>query len=437
MAQKMKPTLLLRLWFGLTRMVPGLFDALIRRAHLRQGADPARLGERFGRASVNRPDGQLIWIHAASVGEVISVSALARLIAAQTKAQILITTTTATGAKTAAARLPDALHQFLPIDTPAAVNRFFIHWRPDAALFVEADLWPRLLRRLAAQSVPRALLNARPSKTRKRAPRSMRVLLHDFSLITVQDVTLVQEFIDLGLASTRINAPGNLKADIPPPRVDEALAQQFRAAATRRPIWAAASTHPGEEEIILDAFGAMVRDSLLILVPRHPERGDAIAAELIRRGIVFSRQSAATRPAPETQVHLLDTIGDLGTVYRVADLAVIGGSLLDGIGGHTPYEPAQLGCAVLSGPYVENFRTAYDTLCASGAVITVRNGPELTANISRLLSDQTTLKTMRASALAEQARHVGATGRTFSLLSPLLSPSSPPVPGPDRGAAHD
>ena len=420
MVQKMKPTLLLRLWFGLTRMVPGLFDALIRRAHLRQGADPARLGERFGRASVDRPHGPLIWIHAASVGEVISVSALARMIAAQTKAQILITTTTATGAKTASERLPDALHQFLPIDTPDAVSRFVAHWRPNAALFVEADLWPRLLLTLTAQSVPMALLNARPSKTRKRAPHSMEALLHDFSLVTVQDVALAQEFIDLGLASTRIKAPGNLKADVPAPRVDEALAQQFRAAATRRPIWAATSTHPGEEEIILDAYGAMERDSLLILVPRHPERGDAIAAELIRRRMVFSRHSSATLPDSETQVHLLDAIGDLGTVYTVADLALVGGSLLDRVGGHTPYEPAQLGCAILSGPYVENFRAAYGALCASGAVVTVRNGPELTANLNRLFSDKTALKTMRDAARAEQERHSGAVERTFSMIAALL-----------------
>ncbi|MFV0492249.1 MAG: 3-deoxy-D-manno-octulosonic acid transferase [Pseudorhodobacter sp.] len=415
----MKLTFLLWLWLGLTRIAPGLPGLLARRAHRRQGADPARLCERFGTATRARPEGRLIWIHAASLGEVVSISGLARLIMERSGAQILITTATATGAQAVAARVPGALHQFLPVDAPGAVNRFLAHWRPDMVLFVEADLWPRLLLTLARQRVPVALINARPSKTRKRAPRSLAALLRGVDLVTVQDAALMREFADLGIDPARIHAPGNLKADIRPLAIDPDRCAGFRAAAAGRKIWAAASTHPGEDEIILDAHMVLYPEALLLLVPRHPERGDAIAAEIARRGLDFSRHSAGDMPGPETRVHLLDAMGELGTVYAASDLALIGGSLLPGPGGHTPYEPAALGCAMITGPYVGNFQTAYDALQAAGATRTVQDADDLSGMLARLLADAETLARMRRAARAEQERHAGATERVFALLAPL------------------
>ncbi len=418
----MKPTLLLRLWLGLTRLLPGLPGLLARRAHRRQGADPARLPERFGQAGLPRPEGRLIWIHAASVGEVISVSALARRIADQPGLRLLVTTATATGAATVARRLPGALHQFLPVDTPGAVGRFLGHWRPDAALFVEGDFWPRMMLTLAQRGVPVALINARASKTRDRAPRSMAALLSGVGLVTVQADGLRAGFLSLGLDPGRVHSVGNLKADIPPPGVDHTHCAALRAMAAGRPVWAAALTHPGEEEIVLEALALLDPAPLLLLVPRHPDRADAIAAGLQRRGLRFSRHSTGQGADPGVQVHLIDAMGLMGDVYTVADLALIGGSLVEGPGGHAPYEAAALGCPMLTGPHLRNARADYDALVQAGAVRIVRDAGELERSVADLLRDPAALAAMRDAARAEQQRHAGATGRVLDLLAPIVSP---------------
>ncbi|MBL4916428.1 3-deoxy-D-manno-octulosonic acid transferase [Szabonella alba] len=418
----MKPTLLLRLWLGLTRLAPGLPGLLARRAHRRQGADPARLPERFGHASLARPGGRLIWIHAASVGEVVSVSALARRIADLPGLQLLVTTATATGAATVARHLPGALHQFLPVDTPGAVGRFLGHWRPDAALFVEGDFWPRMMLTLARQAIPVALLNARASKTRERVPRSMAVLLAGVDLVTVQAGSLRAEFLSLGIDQGQVHSVGNLKADIPSPVVDDTHCAALRRMAAGRPVWAAALTHPGEEEIVLEALAALDPAPLLLLAPRHPDRADAISAGLQRRGLRFSRHSAGQGDGPPVQVHLIDALGLMGDVYSVADLALIGGSLVEGPGGHAPYEAAAIGCPMLTGPHLRNARADYDALLQAGAVRLVRDAGELGRAVSDLLGDPAALAAMRDAARAEQQRHAGATGRVLDLLTPILAP---------------
>ncbi|MFN4100386.1 MAG: 3-deoxy-D-manno-octulosonic acid transferase [Pararhodobacter sp.] len=418
--------LLIRLWLGLTALAPGLLNVLARRSHARMGADPARLGERSGRATRERPAGRLVWIHAASVGEVVSVTALARAVTAQTGASLLVTTATATGAATVAQRLPEALHQFLPVDTPRAVASFLTHWRPDAALFVEGDLWPRLIRELAGHGTPMALINARASRSRTRAPRSSGALLAPMHLVTVQEEALRGGLIALGLDPARIHAPGNLKADIPPPPVDDATRDRIIAAATGRAVWAAVSTHPGEEAIVLDAHAQLAGDPLLLLAPRHPDRGDELAGELARRGLHVTRHSTGALPGTTTQVHLVDTLGETGTIYAATGLALVGGSLLAGPGGHTPYEPASLGCAVLTGPHVRNFQAAFTALQAAGAAREVRDAADLARVLTGLLADPGALHAMQQAAQAEQQRQGGATARTLTLLAPIL----PSVPAP-------
>lgn len=412
--------LLPALWLGLTAVAPALPTRMARRAHARQGADPARLGERLGQATLTRPPGPLIWVHAASVGEVASVAALADAIRAGTGASLLVTTATATGAQTVARRLPLALHQFLPVDTPRAVTGFLDHWSPDAALFVEGDLWPRLVFTLNRRGVPMALINARASRSRDRFPRSFGAMLTPMNLVTVQEDSLRAGLVALGLDPARIHAPGNLKADIAAPPQDPGRVEALAAAAAGRGVWAAVSTHPGEDEIVLDAHARLAGRPMLLLVPRHPDRADRIAALLADRGLVFSRQGTGTLPDGGTQVHLVDVMGDTGTVYAAAGLALIGGSLLPGPGGHTPYEPAALGCAVLSGPHVDNFRTGFETLVAAGGGRQVRDASDLAQVVASLLDDPAGLTRMQQAARAAQTRQRGATTRTLALLAPLL-----------------
>lgn len=406
-----------------TAVAPVLLHGWARLAHWRQGADRGRVGERFGRASVARPDGSLVWIHAASVGEVASVARLGReILVAEPGRTLLLTTTTTTGATTAARLVPGAIHQFLPVDSPAAVAGFLEHWRPDAALFVEADLWPRLIFSLERRTCPMALLNARHSRSRQRFPTVYAALLSRMDLITVQDRSLLDGLVALGLDPARLHAPGNLKADVVAPAVDQDLSRALTGAAEGRGIWAAVSTHAGEEDVVVAAHLALPGRPLLVLVPRHPERSDTIAEALRKRGIAFTRQSKGELPETGTRVHLVDVLGVTGTVYAAAGLAFIGGSLIPGIGGHTPYEPAALGCAVLSGEHVANFSRAYRALAGAGAAQLLSDPAALQPEVARLLENHRDRSAMQAAAKAFHAVQAGAVDATLALLARVLPP---------------
>lgn len=412
--------LIIRLWLGLSAALPFLLHLVARRLHRRQGAAADRFRERLGQASHPRPAGHLVWIHAASVGEMASVARLARQLSQNGPLALLITTVTATGAATAARLVPGALHQFLPVDTPAAVNRFLDHWRPDTAIFVEGDLWPRMILSLEARACPMILLNARASRTRDRFPAASVRLLSPMRLITVQDGALVDGLVGLGLDPDRICAPGNLKADIDKPQVDAAARDQLFRAAQGRGLWAAVSTHPGEDLMILDVHAGLSGQPLLILAPRHPERARDLTQELARRGLVFTRHSLSERPDATTQVHLVDALGVTGTVYAAAGLAFVGGSLVKGFGGHTPFEPVALGCAVLSGPHVRNFASAYRSLQAAEAATLVEDKAALGARLHALLGDHAARAAMQRAALSAYDAQRGATTRTIDAIARVL-----------------
>lgn len=412
--------LLIKVWLALSALLPVGVVAAARILHKRQGAAPERFDERLGHAPVSRPAGRLIWVHAASVGEVASVARLARDISAQKNTKILVTTTTVTGSATVARLIPDAMHQLLPLDTPAPVRRFLNHWHPDAALFVEGDLWPRIILSLSTSGCPIALINARASRTRRRFRAAFAALLTPMRLITVQDAALIDEFRSLGMHPARLSAPGNLKADIDLPSVDHGVCARLRDAATDRGIWAAVSTHPGEETDVLDVHAELPGAPLLILVPRHPARAHALAAELARRGFAYTRHSKGETPTPETDIHLVDAMGATGTVYAAAGLAFIGGSLVKGYGGHTPFEPIALGCAVVSGPHVQNFATAFHALQAADAACLVPDKATLVSRITTLLSDKDARQSMQNAALAAHAAHGGASRRTLRTLHAAL-----------------
>ena len=404
-------------------------------ARLKRGKeDPTRLGERMGHAGRPRPDGSLVWIHGASVGESLSVLPLVQRIAeTRPQATVLVTTGTVTSAALMAERLPaNALHQFIPVDHPAYVTRFLEHWRPDAALFVESEFWPNLILGAKAAGVPMALLNGRMSpksfENWKRRQRTIGALLGAFDALIAQDADNAERL--KALSGAEVSVFGNLKLAAAPLPADTELLARLGGAVGGRPLWMAASTHPGEEEIALDAHRELLTanpDLLLILAPRHPVRGDEVAALVAERGFSFARRSHDAVPTAETSVYLADTLGELGVFYRLADIAFVGGSAAEK-GGHNPLEPARLRTAILHGPHTFNFAEIYADLRAAGGSALVRNERDLAMAVARLIGDAKTRASMANAAEASaEASAVRVLDEVVDHLAPML-PELPAAP---------
>jgi 3-deoxy-D-manno-octulosonic-acid transferase len=347
-----------------------LLPAWLRRRVTRGKEDPARINERYGLASHARPAGGLVWFHAASVGETLSLLPVIQLVSA--KKLILLTTGTRTAAAMAESRLAGTIiHQFVPLDVPLWVQRFLDHWRPDAAILVESEIWPVMLSELDAQQIPRLLVNARlsaPAARRwARAPASAARLFGGFAAIHAQSGLDAERL--RRLTKTPIIEGGNLKFCGEALPFDEAALAALRAAIPG-PVWLSASTHPGEEVLAAQAHEALVSafpGLISVIVPRHPERGAAIAAELGGA----PRRSLHQAPVPG-RVYIADTLGELGLFYRLAPFAFLGASLA-GRGGHNVIEPARLGRAVICGPHMENFADAAAVLTEAGGLVTVED----------------------------------------------------------------
>ncbi len=416
-------TLLLRVWRGVTSLAPSVVLRPVLRAHARQGADPARLCERQGQPTLPRPAGELIWVHAASVGEFIAVrDLLSDLLATRPGVSILVTTTTQTGAAAVArSTLPRTSHQFLPADTPATVDRFLDYWRPALAVFVEGDLWPNILAGLDRRGTPRALVNARPSRTRARLRYSMTALLRPFGVITAQDADVAQGLIAMGLAPSRVAAVGDLKADAAPLADDPALRTTLTNAIGVRPLWSAVSTHPADEDPVLSAQAVLRQthpDALLLLVPRHPDRAEALCDACVSKGLSVARRSTGQTPDATTAVYLADTIGETGTFFRLSQIVFLGGSFGQE-GGHNPYEPLRLGAALLHGPRVRHFSHVYAALDAQGAARRVTDGAMLGQAVATWLDDPAALDRAVAAGAQAMADMGGARSRTLARLLAL------------------
>lgn len=366
-----------------------------------QGTDPARLKERLGHATAPRPGGRLMWFHAASVGESLSVLRLIAHLGARDPAlSFLLTSGTGTSANVLAKRLPPrTTHQFAPLDTRAALDRFLSHWEPSAAVFVESELWPHMLSRTAARGIPMALINARISdrsaRNWARAPKTARHLMDHFRMIHCQDTRTADHLTALGL--TQAQAGVNLKSLAGALPCDPAELDRMKGAIQDRPVWLAASTHPGEEEVVLEAHRAMLGqdpDALLILVPRHPERADAIEVQIAEAGMEGARRSSGMVLTGQTRVYLADTLGEMGLWYALSPLTCLCGSFSD-VGGHNPYEPAHAGSAIVHGPRYANFAPAYAELAAQNAAIEVADAKALAQTLHRFLDDPDGLDAMR------------------------------------------
>lgn len=362
--------------------------------------DRARLNERLGRPAALRPDGPLVWLHGASVGESLSILPLVeRLRAARPGVGVLVTSGTVTSAQLLARRLPGgAVHQFLPIDTPGGARRFLDHWRPDLAVFVESELWPNLLLTAKARGVKLALVSAKLSDKSYAAwrarPFAAWELFSGFDLILAQDGRATERLTALG---GTVAGEADLKFGAAPLPVDEAALASLRVRLSDRPVLLAASTHSGEDEIVLEAWRSLPERPHLVIVPRHPERGPAIADMALAAGATVALRSQ--EPDDSAEVMVADTLGELGLWCRLADLVLVAGSLVPGIGGHNPLEPARLGRPIVSGPHVENWLTAYADLRAAEGVA-FADASVLGPRLAELLADPQRLRAQAARAQA-------------------------------------
>lgn len=374
--------------------------------------DADRIGERRGLAGRPRPEGPLVWIHGASVGESLSVIPLVeRLKTDRPDYNFLVTTGTVTSAKLMQERLPGgAFHQFIPLDHPDYVEAFLDHWRPDAALFVESEFWPNLILAARERTKFMALVNGRVSPRSyedwKRQPNAIRFILSSFDLIIAQDPQNAERLSTLSGAS--VATYGNLKYAAPPLPADETAFEKLKSQIGERRSWLAASTHPGEEETVLKAAKILKAEFpglLTILTPRHPNRGAEIAGLCNAQGLYCALRSKDEPIAPDTDVYITDTLGELGLFYRACNVSFVGGSLVDK-GGHNPLEPARLGAAILHGPHVFNFVETYRDMRRTGGAALTRNEREIASAVTRLFADGKTRDAMTKA--ARDAAEAGA-----------------------------
>jgi 3-deoxy-D-manno-octulosonic-acid transferase len=421
-------TLSLRAYRLLTGAATPLTSMLLS-YRLRRGKEQrARMPERWAETSVTRPAGPLVWIHGASVGEIIAAVGLSERLSAQ-GLRILVTSGTVTSAELAAQRMPPGvIHQFIPLDAPRYVRRFLDHWRPDLALFMESDLWPNMILSVAARNIPLILVNGRLSERSlrrwRRMPRTIAALLQRFDLCLVQSLEDARRYSELGAA---VNITGNLKIDVPPPPVDRPAFSAVEAAVGGRPMIAAASTHPGEEAIMIEVhrqLRAKIPNLLTVVAPRHPERGADIAAAAEADGLKALLRSRGEAPNQAAEFYILDTIGELGLLYRLAPIVFMGGSLA-AHGGQNPIEAAKLGAAILHGPNVWNFAEIYAALDGAQGARQVTDAATLTA----CMHDWLTNGASRQKAAMSGRRTIDALGgaleRTLAALEPYLNPMLP------------
>jgi 3-deoxy-D-manno-octulosonic-acid transferase len=408
----------------LTAVVSPLAPALISH-RLKHGKEHlGRLAERYGESKIARPDGPLIWIHSASVGELLAVIPLIERIR-EKEFNVLCTSGTVTSAKLAEQRLPaGVIHQFVALDTPRFVRRFFDHWRPDLALFVESDLWPNLIVAAARRGTPLILVNGRLSensfKRWRRIPGTISALLRCFDLCLAQSAAHAGRYRDLG--APRITTTGNLKLDVPEPPADPDKLAALKAAVGNRTVIVGASTHAGEETMLIEAHRRL-RGSfpglLTIIAPRHPDRGPGIIEIANAADLKATLRSRGDLPAADTDIYVADTLGELGLIYRLAPIVFVGGSFASH-GGQNPIEPIKLGAAILHGPHVWNFAEIYAALDKAHGAEQVTDVGKLAVRVGAWLKDANERAAVVAAAKETVATLGGALERTLAALEPYL-----------------
>lgn len=405
------------LYKTVTKLSEPVLNALLRARIKRGKEDPLRFTEKKGIASLPRPEGKLLWLHAASVGE--SVSALIvieRMLQLDPGANILVTTGTLTSAQMMEKRLPkSAVHQFYPLDHPRWVKRFLEHWRPDMVLWMESELWPNMLSEIEAAHIPAILVNARLSprsfKRWKRAKKTAQKILRPFEFIltqTQQDKTYFE-----ALGAHKVICTDNLKYSAKPLTHAPDDLKKLREVLEGRPLWLYASTHKGEEELAVRVHRILKSrfpNLLTLVIPRHPERAEQIIKSLQDVKISICRRTQnKTLPQDEDELYLIDTLGEMGLFYQLSPLSCIGRSFsADGGGGHNPIEAAQLHSAVLHGPNVQNLDEIFREMDEARAALNISKPQELAKVVRRLLTNQDELLCLQDKAFdfAKSKSHV-------------------------------
>jgi len=469
----MSEPLSLRLYALATGLAEPLAPMLLSSRVRRGKEDAARLGERLGRADRPRAEGPLVWLHAASVGESVSLLPLIeRIRAERPDLIILVTSGTRTSAELLAKRLPlGVVHQYAPVDAPGAVARFLDHWRPGLGLFAESELWPNLILGARRRGVRLALVSARMTEASARGwarrPNAARAMLGGFETILPQDDASAVRLAGLG---GRVAGRLNLKRLGAPLAVDTAQLSALKTAIGKRRVILAASTHPGEEALIAGAVRDVPGHPLLIIAPRHPDRGEAIEAELTGAGFGVARRTEkplpprgegvgnggagsevgdfmatstgtsrrrrrdtpTPNPSPQgggessgedlasVDIYLADTLGEMGLLYRLADVVIMGGGFVPGVGGHNPLEAAQLGVGVITGPERFNHADPYAEMIAAGAALAVEDAAGLTRELTGLLAAPDRLTELGDKAGVYAAAQAGAFEDGWRAIAPLL-----------------
>lgn len=412
-----------------TRAIGPLVPFLLSQRLKRGKEDAARLGEREGIARIPRPHGPLVWLHAASVGESLSILPLIHhLLASRDDMHVLVTTGTVTSAALMAERLPPrAIHQYVPLDHPEYCARFLRHWQPDLGVWVESEFWPNLIMATDSCHIPLALVNARITLKSfegwQRFPRTIKGLVSRFAVVFAQDEASAKRLTALGAG--HVERPGNLKHDADPLTANPDDVATLARAIGGRPIWIASNTHGDEEIFAADVHAALTAKHerlLTIIVPRHPARGDEIATELRARRFKVSQRSKGEEIAPDTDIYLADTLGELGIFYRLGDIVFIGGTLLP-LGGHNPFEPARLHAALIAGPSDFNFAEAFAAFTRADTLIRIHDAASLVKAVGSLLDDKTECERRAAAAERLVSTSSKATSTTAAALLALLPPA--------------
>ena len=405
------------LYRWLTISLGFLLSLLLLKRKISGKESQSRYIEKKSVISIKRPAGKLLWIHGASVGEAQSALILVnRIIKNFPDVNILVTTGTLTSADLMAKRLPErAFHQFYPLDNPKWVHRFISHWKPNAVLWMESELWPNMLHEIKVNNIPSALVNARLSpktfKMWKKVPTFTKSMFSTFTKILCQTDDNKNKFDMLGASYTITT--DNIKYSSEPLSYDDIKLKEFKRSIKDRIIWLYSSTHEGEEEIAHQLHIKLIKeypDLLTIIIPRHPDRRDNIKKNCAHYNLNTSyRGSEVNLPKDNDDIYIVDTLGELGLFYRLSPIAVIGRSLSnDGGGGHNPIEAAQLNCAVIHGNDIQNLQQIYDEMNMAGAAIKVDNSNELYNVLKTLLDNDNVLKKSQNKALefANKKTHV-------------------------------
>ncbi len=399
----------------------------VRRLKGFETKDKNRKMERFGFPSVKRPDGNVIWFNASSVGESNSIiPVIDEILKKYPDSFILVTTTTLTAAENMAKKLSNrnAVHQFLPIDRSAYVNRFFDYWKPTLGFFVDSDFWPNLILSAKAHNVPLVLLNGRVSdksftKWKNNLP-FIKPLSSVFEFSFGKSEDDCKKLSVMGFKNPV--CVGNLKYAVPPLSYDKEELKKLSSEIGKRHLFVVSSTHPGEEELCLSAFMTIKQrfpDCLMVIAPRHPARGGEIKLLVESNGLKAALRSDGKKIEKDTDVYVANTMGELGLFYELSDVAFVGGSLVKW-GGHNPMEPARLHNVVLSGKYVHNFQETYDLLKAEKAVVMVNDEKDLASKVKGFFENPDVQKDYMSRAFYVAEREANVLSRVMEKISPIL-----------------